>query len=212
MFGELQLMQISLTFQTSLCYLKIRGLRAKFSVTFFLFLLWKGIMASTIPRYFFFFWTKIWTLTKTRRYQKWKISCTVSQRWTMRSLSYKNCKLKVKLWWVGTCERWKSTHFVIFILFIGIFFKICVLSQCIIYWIKFQNKYTFTYQKTFLHTILLLVFKSVESLQCIPKAKSVLITFFLLQKELKDETTLKFLTSSIFSFTGCYYSLSSIAR
>ena len=152
---------------------------------FFCFYFEKELWRQRFRDIFFFFWTKIWTLTKTRRYQKWKISCTVSQRWTMRSLSYKNCKLKVKLWWVGTCERWKSTHFVIFILFIGIFFKICVLFQCIIYWIKFQNKYTFTYQKTFLHTILLLVFKTVESLQCIPKATSVLITFFFASKRVK---------------------------
>ena len=34
--------------------------------------------------------------------------------------------------------------------------------QCIVYWINFQNIYTFTYQKTLLHTLLLLVFKIVE--------------------------------------------------
>ena len=33
----------------------------------------------------------------------------------------------------------------------------------------FQNIHTFTYQKTLLHTLLLLVFKIVESLQCILK-------------------------------------------
>ena len=33
----------------------------------------------------------------------------------------------------------------------------------------FQNKYTFTYQKTLLHTLFLLVFKIVESLQSICK-------------------------------------------
>ena len=35
------------------------------------------------------------------------------------------------------------------------------------YWINFQNIYTFTYQKSLLHTLLLLLFKIVESLQCI---------------------------------------------
>ena len=39
--------------------------------------------------------------------------------------------------------------------------------QCIVYLIHFQNINTFTYQKTFLHTLLLLVCKIVESLQCI---------------------------------------------
>ena len=35
----------------------------------------------------------------------------------------------------------------------------------------FQNIYTFTYQKALLHTLLVLVFKIVESLQCILKEK-----------------------------------------
>ena len=47
------------------------------------------------------------------------------------------------------------------------FFNICVLSQCILYWINLQNRYTFTYQKTLLHTLLLLVCKIVVSLHCI---------------------------------------------
>ena len=37
------------------------------------------------------------------------------------------------------------------------------------YWIHFQNIYTFAYQKTLLYTFLLLVFKIVESLQYIRK-------------------------------------------
>ena len=44
--------------------------------------------------------------------------------------------------------------------------KICVLSQCIVYWIHFQNMHTFTYQKTLLHTLLLLVCKIVSRLVC----------------------------------------------
>ena len=39
------------------------------------------------------------------------------------------------------------------------FFKICLLSQFIVYWIHFQNIHTFTYQKILLHTLLLLVSK-----------------------------------------------------
>ena len=48
--------------------------------------------------------------------------------------------------------------------------NLCVLSKCIVYWIHFQNIYTFAYQKTLLHTLLLLVFKTVENLLCILKA------------------------------------------
>ena len=92
---------------------------------------------------------------------------TVLERPTLSFSSYKNRKLKVKRWWVGARERKKRVFFVPFLLFEGIFFNICVLSQCIVYWINFQNIHTFTYQKTLLHTLLLPVFKVVESLQCI---------------------------------------------
>ena len=40
------------------------------------------------------------------------------------------------------------------------FFKICDLSQCIVYWIQFPNLHTFTYQKTLLHIHFRLFLKS----------------------------------------------------
>ena len=55
--------------------------------------------------------------------QKLEISQTVLERWT-----YKSCKLKVKLWWVGACKRKKRPFFVPFILSKGNYFNICVLS------------------------------------------------------------------------------------
>ena len=68
---------------------------------------------------------------------------------------------KVKLWWVWASERKKSAFFVTFSSSEGNLFNVCVLCQCIMYWIHFQNiKHTFTYQKTLLHKLLLLVLKS----------------------------------------------------
>ena len=67
----------------------------------------------------------------------------------------------------------KRALFVLLILSEGKFFKICALSQWIDYWIHFQNLNTFTYQKTLLHILLLLVSKIVESFQCILNAKSL---------------------------------------
>ena len=58
----------------------------------------------------------------------------------------------------------KKTFFLPFILSKGNFLKICVLSQCIVYWIHFQNIHTFTYPKILLHAHLLLVYKIDESL------------------------------------------------
>ena len=97
--------------------------------------------------------------------RKWKIPHTVLERRILSFSSYKNHKLKVKLWWAGAHERKMRAFFVLFVLSEENFFKICVLSQCIVYWIHFWNKHTFTYQKTLLHTLLLLVFKIVKSLQ-----------------------------------------------
>ena len=95
------------------------------------------------------------TLIKTKQSQKWKIPGTV----TLCFSSSKNRKLKVKLWWPGAREK-KESIFVPFILSERNFFNICVLSRCIVYWIHFQNRHTFTHEKTLLHTVLLLVFKS----------------------------------------------------
>ena len=53
--------------------------------------------------------------------------------------SYKNRKLKVKLQWVGARKRKKRAFFVPFILSERNFFNICVLSQCIVYWILIQK-------------------------------------------------------------------------
>ena len=79
--------------------------------------------------------------------------------------SYNNQKLKVKLWWLGVRGRKTRAYFVPLILPEGNFCNIWVLAQYIIYWICFQNIFSFTYKKT----TFLLAFKITESLQCILK-------------------------------------------
>ena len=91
------------------------------------------------------------TLTKTKRNRRWKMPHTVLERRTFCFSSYKNLKLKVKLWCVGARQR-KKAFSVPFNLSKGNFFNICVLSQCIVYSIHFQNIEAFIYQKHhFLH-------------------------------------------------------------
>ena len=70
-----------------------------------------------------------------------------------------------------SCTVWRNFFFIIF-----------VLSQCIVYWIHFQNIHTFTYQKK-VHSFLLLVFKIVENLQCIPNIKKNIYFVFKLSNE-----------------------------
>ena len=107
-------------------------------------------------------WKKVKTLIKTKWSRKWKITQYL-ERWILCFSSYKNHKLKVNLWWVGAWEKKKGGPFLPFILSQGNFFNIVVLSQCIVYWLYFQNVHTFTYQKTLFHTLLLLVFKIVKA-------------------------------------------------
>ena len=106
----------------------------------------------------------------TKWNQKWKISHTVLERRTLCFSSCKNRELKVKLWWVGARDRKKGAFFVMFIFSKGNFIVIFVLSQCIMYWVNFQNICTFTFQKTLLHTLFCLFLKS-------SKAFSVSINF-----------------------------------
>ena len=100
------------------------------------------------------------TLIKTKRNQTKKMPHTVLERRTLCFSWYKNHNLKAKLWRARARERKKRAFFVPFILSEGNFFNICVLSQCIVYWIHFQNKHTFTCQKKLLQTLSCLFLKS----------------------------------------------------
>ena len=89
------------------------------------------------------------------------------ERWTLCFSSSKNRKLTVKLWWAGARKRKKRAFLYHLSCLKGIFFKICVLSECIVHSLHFQNTHTFAYQKALLYTLLLFVSKIVEYLQCI---------------------------------------------
>ena len=75
---------------------------------------------------------------KNETESKMEIPRTVLERWTLCFSSYKNHKLKLKLWWVGARKRKKRAYFVPFILSEGSV-NICVLSLCSVYWKHFQN-------------------------------------------------------------------------
>ena len=104
---------------------------------------------------------------KTRWNQKWKIPQTILERWNMWFSSYMYHEFKVKMWWVGAPERKKSRLFVTFILSEEILLTFVIFSLYTMHWMNFQNIHNFTYQKTLFHTLLLLVFKFLESLYCI---------------------------------------------
>ena len=120
------------------------------------------------------------------------------ERYTMWFSSYKNCELKLKLWWVGARERKKRAYFVTVVLSEGNFFNISVLSQFILYWINFQNIYNFTYQKTLFHTLLLLVFKMSKAFSVSLKLTSHDILHYLESADLSKSFSQ--LIVSIFTF------------
>ena len=94
----------------------------------------------------------------------------------------------------------------------GSFFNICVLSQFIVYRIHFQNIHNFTYQKTF-YTLFCLVFKIVESLQCILKVvltiiehgHTILKTFIQFKRAKKLYFTHSSIYLSLHFLTDCMY-------
>ena len=107
---------------------------------------------------------------KNEREQKLKIRHKVLERQSLCFSSYKNYKLKVKLWWLELVKE-KRGHFLYRLFCPKKIFSTLILMY--MYWVHFQNINTFTYQKTLLHTLLLLLFKIVESLQCILHEKSL---------------------------------------
>ena len=173
-FEELQLTQISLNFKTSSCNLKIRSPGEKQKVL-------KSRKSGVLLFYYFNFDRNYdvlkskspWILLNkniniNNNEMEMKME-NPTHRFRETNLVLQliwDRKLKVKLWWVGVREKKpkkNGTFFVTFILSKGIFFKICVLSQYIVYWIHFRNIPTFTYQEALLYTLLLLVSKSLKA-------------------------------------------------
>ena len=135
-------------------------------------------------------------LIKTKRNLKWKTPDIVLERLALCFSSYKTRKLKVKLWWVGGRKRKKRAFFVPFILPDGNFFKNCVLSQCLVYWVHSQNILTFTNQKILLHCCLFL--KS-------SKAFSVSLNSFVIFLVWSFLNMSNFVYSSFQSFSFCCF-------
>ena len=107
--------------------------------SFSIILILKGIMTFQIQRVHAFCRTKNRNFNKNETESKMENPNAVLERRTLWFSTYKNRKLKVKLWWVGAREWKKREFFVPFILSEGNFFNICVLSRCIVYWIHFQT-------------------------------------------------------------------------
>ena len=81
-----------------------------------------------------------------KRNGKWKIPHTLLERRALCVHSYKNCKLKVKPWWIGASEKKR--------IFCNVLF--CTKESPV----NVQNIYAVTYQKIWLDTLFCLLIKS----------------------------------------------------
>ena len=143
-FGELQLTQISLNVQKFFLKSKNERHGSKTKRSFSVILILKGINDFLNSKSPLFFLNKNINFKKIEN-QRWKIPHILWERRNVYFSSYKNCELKVKPWRIGVQQVKKTAFFVRFIWSERNFFNICVLSQCIVYWVNFQNTYTFTY-------------------------------------------------------------------
>ena len=85
---------------------------------------------------------------------------TILERQSLCFSSYKNRKLKLKLWWVGARKRKKKEFFcTVYFVRRKLFNHMCFISMYSVYWIHFQNRHTFIYQRTLLHTRFCLALK-----------------------------------------------------
>ena len=86
-------------------------------------LILKGIIMFQSQRVQAFYWKK------TKRNRKWKIPYTLLETQTLSWWT----------WWAGVHKRKKMAYFMTLVLSKGNFRSVYILSQCIEYWINFQN-------------------------------------------------------------------------
>ena len=104
-----------------------------------------------------------WAFTNTGISESKMENPTHSFRETNLVLQFiEELQIKSKTVMSWSSRKKKRVFFAPFILPKGMFFNICILSQCIVYWIHSQNIHTFTHQKTLLHTVFCLFLKSLK--------------------------------------------------
>ena len=153
--------------------LKYQRSGSKTVCSFSIILILKGVVTFWSQRAHAFSWTKTQTLIKTKQNRKWKNPTHSFRKTNLVFSSHMNCNWKVKLWWVGARKGKKRVIFVPFVLSEGNLFNIYILSQCMVYWIHFQNIHTFAYQNTLLYTLLLMLLKSSKAFSVYLRLKAV---------------------------------------
>ena len=184
-FGELQFMKISLNFKTSRCNLKIRGLATKLCVAFLLFFNFGrnyDVLRSKSP-YILLNKNINFHENETESKMENPIHSFRETHLVLQLTKESQIKSKSVMSWSSRKEKQGVFCSVYFAW--SNFFNICVLCQCIVYWLNIQNMYSFTSQKTLFHTLFCLLLKIVESLHSIFKERSSLRQY-VKNKPMKD--------------------------
>ena len=118
---------------------------------FSIILILKGIKTLYSQGVHAFCWTKMQTLIKTRSRSKIENSTHTSrdEPCTSAHLRITNKSTTMMSW---SSQKKKCIFCTIYLVWRN-FFNICVLSKFIAYWTNFQTIWTFTSQKTLLHTL-----------------------------------------------------------
>ena len=127
-----QFLESSNSRRTSCCNLKIRGLGAKLCVAFLFFIFERiyDVLKSNRPCILL---NKNINFNEDKKESKMENPHTVLGWRTLYFSSYKNRKIRVKLWWVGAREKKQRTFSVPF-------FNICVLNTLSEYTYFFMSK------------------------------------------------------------------------
>ena len=101
----------------------------------------------------------------SRRYHwisKLLVAAWKSKFWEQNYVWLFKIKSQIKIKTVMSWSAWKKKEGIFCTIYFvpRYFFKICVLSQCILHWIHFQNINIFIYKKKLLHTLFSLFLKS----------------------------------------------------
>ena len=99
--------------------------------------------------------------------------------WKTKNLTHSFTEMNIVhqlIWGSRSWSSLKKKEDMFCTVYFEFFFDICVLPQCTVYWIQFQNIHTFTYQKTLIHTLFDLFLKSLKAFSVSLKLEMIFTT------------------------------------
>ena len=133
-----------LNFKTFCCNWKIRRVEAKLWVVFLLFWFWKELCFKVKEPMHFLSKNINFDNTGTESKMGNPTQSFRDMNLVLQLIQKKQIKSKTVMTWSSRKKK-KSIFCIAYFAQRGFYFKICVWSRCIVYWIHFHNLYTFAY-------------------------------------------------------------------